>query len=135
MNLELESDKMVNVYAAISAEIVQNVFVSQCYQQNRQFSTHSRGDYFAPYKHILLPSPQGKLAWSGISSMQLRTLTKHQSDFIIQRNIHCNGLFQILIIQVDIKCKNIYFKHIQDTSLSAPLIPSFLYDYYAFMCQ
>ncbi|KAK4256176.1 hypothetical protein QN277_009075 [Acacia crassicarpa] len=75
----------------MAAKIVQNVCVSQWYQQNRQFSTQSRRDYFAPYKNILLPSQQGKLAWIGISFMQFRTLAKHQSDFIIQRNIHCNA--------------------------------------------
>ncbi|KAK2457685.1 phosphoglucosamine mutase family protein [Trifolium repens] len=75
--------------AAISGKIVQNVFVSQCCQQNRQSS--SRRDYCAPYMRNSLPSPQGKLTWSSFSSMQLRTLSKPQNDFTFRRNILCNA--------------------------------------------
>ncbi|XP_057423018.1 uncharacterized protein LOC130716965 isoform X1 [Lotus japonicus] len=71
--------------AATSGKIVQNVFVSQSYQQNRPFGSQSRRDCFAPYMRNSLPSPQGKLAWTGISSMQLRTFSKPK------RNIQCNA--------------------------------------------
>lgn len=39
----------------------------------------------------LLPSPSGKLTWTGISSMQLRTLSKPLNDFTSRRNILCNA--------------------------------------------
>ncbi|KAI4351371.1 hypothetical protein L6164_005743 [Bauhinia variegata] len=74
-----------------SGKIVQNVFVSQCLQLNRQFSPQSQRDSVAPSVRKLLPSHQGKLAWTAISSVQLRTLSKHQNDNIIQRNILCNA--------------------------------------------
>ncbi|KAI4351372.1 hypothetical protein L6164_005743 [Bauhinia variegata] len=77
--------------AATSGKIVQNVFVSQCLQLNRQFSPQSQRDSVAPSVRKLLPSHQGKLAWTAISSVQLRTLSKHQNDNIIQRNILCNA--------------------------------------------
>ncbi|XP_019427857.1 PREDICTED: uncharacterized protein LOC109335998 isoform X1 [Lupinus angustifolius] len=71
--------------AVLSGKIVQNVFVSNCNQESRR-------DCFAPYMRNSLPSPlMGKLAWTGKSSMQLRTLFKPQNDFIIHRNIHCNA--------------------------------------------
>ncbi|TKY51587.1 Phosphomannomutase/phosphoglucomutase protein [Spatholobus suberectus] len=77
--------------AATSGKIVQNVFVSHCYQQNTQFASQGRRDYcFAPYLRNSLPSPLGKLAWAA-SSMQLRNLLKPQNHFIIQRNFHCNA--------------------------------------------
>ncbi|CAJ2629614.1 unnamed protein product [Trifolium pratense] len=75
--------------AATSGKIVQNVFVSQCCQQNRQSS--SRRDYCAPYMRNSLPSPPGKLTWSSFSSMQLRTLSKPPTDFTFRRNILCNA--------------------------------------------
>lgn len=74
--------------AATSGKIVQNVFTSQCCQQNRQ---SSRRDYCAPYMRNSLPSPSGKLTWTGISSMKLRTLSKPRNDITIQRNILCNA--------------------------------------------
>ncbi|XP_045827377.1 phosphoglucomutase isoform X1 [Trifolium pratense] len=74
--------------AATSGKIVQNVFVSQCCQQNRQ---SSRRDYCAPYMRNSLPSPPGKLTWSSFSSMQLRTLSKPPTDFTFRRNILCNA--------------------------------------------
>ncbi|GAU15870.1 hypothetical protein TSUD_40910, partial [Trifolium subterraneum] len=76
--------------AAISGKIVQNVFVSQCCQQNRQSSSSPR-DYCAPYMRNSLPSPPGKLTWTAFSSMQLRTLSKPQNHFTFRRNILCNA--------------------------------------------
>ncbi|KAI4346331.1 hypothetical protein L6164_007238 [Bauhinia variegata] len=77
--------------AATTGKVVQNVFVSQCHQQNRQFSPQNQRDSFAPFVGKLLPSCQGKLAWTAISSMQLRTSSKHRNDNIIQRNFQCNA--------------------------------------------
>ncbi|GMY08766.1 phosphomannomutase/phosphoglucomutase [Fagus crenata] len=75
----------------MSGKVVHNVFVSQCYQQNRQFfSTQYRRDCCAPYVRNLLPFQGGKLAWTGISSMQLRTLSKHQGRFVNRGIVHCN---------------------------------------------
>ncbi|KAI5399819.1 hypothetical protein KIW84_064953 [Lathyrus oleraceus] len=65
--------------------------MSHCWQQNTQSSSPSRRDYCAPYLRNLLPSPPGKLTWSSVSSMQLRTLSKPQNDFTFRRNILCNA--------------------------------------------
>ena len=87
------SDKMKNLYAAMSGKVVQNVFVSQWYQQNRQSSTQFRGGYVPLNVRNSLPFQGGKLAWTAVSSMQLRNLSKYQSGFANRRTIHCNGLF------------------------------------------
>ncbi|XP_030928479.1 uncharacterized protein LOC115954694 isoform X1 [Quercus lobata] len=77
--------------SAMSGKVVHNVFVSQCYLQNRQFvGTQYRRDSCAPYVRNLLPFQGGKLAWTGISSMQLHTLSKHQSPFVNRGTVHCN---------------------------------------------
>ncbi|KAF3433939.1 hypothetical protein FNV43_RR25042 [Rhamnella rubrinervis] len=75
----------------MSGKIVQNVFVSQWYQQNRQFGTQFRSDYFAPCMRNSLPFQGGKLAWTSISSMHLHTLSKHQSGFAYRGIVHCNA--------------------------------------------
>ncbi|EXC48062.1 hypothetical protein L484_001565 [Morus notabilis] len=75
----------------MSGKIVQNVFVSQWYQQNRQSGTQFRGDHFSPNTRNLLPFHGGKLAWTSISSMQLRMLSKYQSGFANRRTVHCNA--------------------------------------------
>ncbi|KAB1219070.1 Phosphoglucomutase [Morella rubra] len=78
--------------AAMSGKVVHNVFVSQCYQQDRQvISTQYRRDCCAPYVRNLLPCQGGKLAWTGISSMQLRALSKHRSGFVNRVTVHCNA--------------------------------------------
>ncbi|XP_010253693.1 PREDICTED: uncharacterized protein LOC104594867 isoform X1 [Nelumbo nucifera] len=76
--------------AATSGKIVQNVFVSQCCQQNRQLVTHYRYDCFAPNMRDSLPYQRGKLAWTGISPMQLRSLAKYQSGSRNRGSICCN---------------------------------------------
>lgn len=75
----------------MSGKIVQNVFVSQWYQQNRQSGTQFRGDYVSPCMRNSLPLQGGKLAWTSISSMQLCALSKYQSGFANRRTIHCNA--------------------------------------------
>lgn len=87
------SDKIVNSYAAMLGKVVQNVFVAQTYQQNGQSGTQYRRDSSAPYMRNLLPLQGGKLAWTGISSMQMRNLSKYQSGFVNRRTVYCNGLF------------------------------------------
>ncbi|PON50935.1 Alpha-D-phosphohexomutase superfamily [Trema orientale] len=77
--------------AAMSGKIVQNVFVSQWYPQNRQSSAQFQGDHFAPYMRKHLPFQGGKLAWTTVSSMHLRNLSKYQSGFANRRTIHCNA--------------------------------------------
>ncbi|KAL0002842.1 hypothetical protein SO802_016623 [Lithocarpus litseifolius] len=77
--------------SAMSGKVVHNVFVSQCYLQNRQFvGTQYRRVSCAPYVRNLLPFQGGKLAWTGISSMQLRTLSKQQGPFVKRGTVHCN---------------------------------------------
>ncbi|KAK7379755.1 hypothetical protein VNO78_34273 [Psophocarpus tetragonolobus] len=79
--------------AAASGKIVQNVFVSQCYQQNENTQSQGGRDYyFSPFPRNSLPSPLGKLAWAAPSmQLQLRTLFKPHSHFSIQTNFHCNA--------------------------------------------
>ncbi|KAA8539310.1 hypothetical protein F0562_026002 [Nyssa sinensis] len=77
--------------AAMSGKIVQNVLVAQCCQQNRQYSTQYRRDCCAPNMRNLLPFQGGKLAWTGISAMQLRTLSKYQTDFVNRGTVYCNA--------------------------------------------
>ncbi|GMN51078.1 hypothetical protein TIFTF001_020235 [Ficus carica] len=79
------------MFIAMSGKIVQNVFVSQWYQQNRQSGTQLRGDYVSPCMRNSLPLQGGKLAWTSISSMQLCALSKYQSGFANRRTIHCNA--------------------------------------------
>lgn len=75
----------------MSGKVVQNVFVAQGYQQNRQCETQYRRDCSAPYMRNLLPLQGGKLAWTGISSMQMRNLPKYQSDFVNRGTVYCNA--------------------------------------------
>lgn len=91
--MRVGSDEIVNSYAAMSGKVVQNVFVAQGYQQNRQSETQYRRDCSAPYMRKLLPLQGGKLAWTGISSMQMRNLPKYQSGFVNRGTVYCNGLF------------------------------------------
>uniref|UniRef100_A0A0A0KDN6 Phosphoglucomutase n=1 Tax=Cucumis sativus TaxID=3659 RepID=A0A0A0KDN6_CUCSA len=75
--------------AAISGKVFQNINVSQCYQQSRQFSNQYRRDCFAPFN---LPAfDGGKVAWTSISSMQLRTFSTPQINFIIRGPVPCNA--------------------------------------------
>ncbi|GAV73095.1 PGM_PMM_I domain-containing protein/PGM_PMM_II domain-containing protein/PGM_PMM_III domain-containing protein [Cephalotus follicularis] len=96
LSLSLSSHKLVanSIYqmAALSGKIVQNVFVAQYYQQNRQFATRSQMDCFSPCVCNLLPFQGGKLAWTSISSMQMHTLAKHQSHFINRGIIYCKSV-------------------------------------------
>ncbi|KAH7547898.1 hypothetical protein JRO89_XS14G0034300 [Xanthoceras sorbifolium] len=78
--------------SAMSGKVVQNVFIAQTYQQNRQVGTPYRRDCCAPYMRNSLPFQGGKLAWTGIfSSMQMRTLSKYQSGFINRAAVYCNA--------------------------------------------
>ncbi|XP_041023192.1 phosphoglucomutase isoform X1 [Juglans microcarpa x Juglans regia] len=78
--------------SAMSGKVVHNVCVSQCYQQNRQIiSTQYQRDRCAPNVRNFLPFQGGKLAWTGISSMQLHTLSKHRSGFVNRGTVHCNA--------------------------------------------
>ncbi|KAM6599055.1 hypothetical protein CsatA_018664 [Cannabis sativa] len=77
--------------AAMSGKIVQNVFVSQWYPQNRQSSTQFQGDHFVPYMRKFLPFQGGKVTLTDISSMHLRNLSNYQSGFANRRTVHCNA--------------------------------------------
>ncbi|XP_004496273.1 uncharacterized protein [Cicer arietinum] len=96
--------------AVTSGKIVQNVFVSHCCQQNRQ---SSRRDYCAPYTRNLLPSTPGKLTWTAISSMQLRTLSIPQNDFTNRRNILCNASASSTVVPF---LEKTYFLRLQNGS-------------------
>ncbi|XP_023540689.1 uncharacterized protein LOC111800976 isoform X1 [Cucurbita pepo subsp. pepo] len=75
--------------AAISGKVFQNINLSQCYHQSRQFSDQYRRDCFSRFN--LLPFDGGKVAWTGTSSMQLRTFSTHQINFINRGPVHCNA--------------------------------------------
>uniref|UniRef100_A0A803P252 phosphoglucomutase (alpha-D-glucose-1,6-bisphosphate-dependent) n=1 Tax=Cannabis sativa TaxID=3483 RepID=A0A803P252_CANSA len=75
----------------MSGKIVQNVFVSQWYPQNRQSSTQFQGDHFVPYMRKFLPFQGGKVTLTDISSMHLRNLSNYQSGFANRRTVHCNA--------------------------------------------
>ncbi|XP_006485693.1 uncharacterized protein LOC102623761 isoform X1 [Citrus sinensis] len=77
--------------SAMSGKVVQNVFVAQGYQQNRQCETQYRRDCSAPYMRNLLPLQGRKLAWTGISSMQMRNLPKYQIGFVNRGTVYCNA--------------------------------------------
>ncbi|KAI9156126.1 hypothetical protein LWI28_000987 [Acer negundo] len=77
--------------SAMSGKVVQNVFIAQTYQQNRQVGTPYRRDCCAPYMRNSLPFQGGKLAWTSISSMQVCTLSKYQSGFVDRATVYCNA--------------------------------------------
>ncbi|KAK2634002.1 hypothetical protein Ddye_028794 [Dipteronia dyeriana] len=77
--------------SAMSGKVVQNVFIAQTYQQNRQVGIPYLRDFCAPYMCNLLPFQGGKLAWTSISSMQIRTLSKYQSGFVDRATVYCNA--------------------------------------------
>ncbi|XVE75362.1 hypothetical protein DITRI_Ditri12bG0088400 [Diplodiscus trichospermus] len=77
--------------AAMSGKFVQNIFIAQFYQKNRQFGTQYQRDSSAPYVCTLPPFHGGKLAWTDISSMQIRNLSKYQSGFVNRGTVYCNA--------------------------------------------
>ncbi|KAF8396567.1 hypothetical protein HHK36_018191 [Tetracentron sinense] len=78
--------------AATSGKIVQNAFVAQCYQWHKQLDTQYRRDCYTPNMRNSLPFQGGKLAWTGISSMQLRTLAKYQNGPGNRGSVYCNAI-------------------------------------------
>ncbi|KAK9283814.1 hypothetical protein L1049_012068 [Liquidambar formosana] len=81
--------------AAMSGKIVQNVIVAQFCQQNRQFGTQSRWDCCSPNMRNLPPFKGGMFARTGISSMQLCTLSKYQSGLVNRGIVYCNAAASI----------------------------------------
>ncbi|KAH1045817.1 hypothetical protein J1N35_036601 [Gossypium stocksii] len=77
--------------AALSGKVVQNVFIAQFYQQNRQFGTQYQRDSCVPYMRALPPFHGGKLAWTRNSSMQMRNLLKYQNGFVNRRTFYCDA--------------------------------------------
>ncbi|KAK8555036.1 hypothetical protein V6N13_103767 [Hibiscus sabdariffa] len=75
----------------MSGKVVQNVFIAQFDQQNRQFGTQYQRDCCAPYTRTLPPFHGGKLAWTSISSMQMRNLPKYQSGFVNRGTFYCSA--------------------------------------------
>lgn len=93
----------------MSGKIVQNVLIGHSCQQNRQFSAQYRRDCCALNTHNLLPLQGGKLSWACVSPMQLRNLPKYNRGIV-----YCNGPFQTLIIQVDIRCNHSFFRPLKN---------------------
>ncbi|KAK4385894.1 Phosphomannomutase [Sesamum angolense] len=78
---------------AVSGKVVQHVLVAHCCQQDRKLSTQYRKDCCIPYRHKLLPYIRGKLAWTDISTMQLRTFSKFNRGIV-----YCNAAPSATII-------------------------------------
>ncbi|CAN0909253.1 algC [Linum grandiflorum] len=70
--------------AAMSAKVIQNVFVAQ----NREIAQR---DSSAPNTCKSLPFRGGKLAWNGISSMHMNTRSRVQTGFVNRAHILCNA--------------------------------------------
>ncbi|KAI3458976.1 hypothetical protein Pfo_015639 [Paulownia fortunei] len=79
--------------AAISGKVVQHVLVAHCCQQDRQLSSQYRKDCCSPYRHNFLPFIRGKLAWTDISTLQLRTFSKFNRGIV-----YCNAAPSATII-------------------------------------
>ncbi|XP_011076978.1 uncharacterized protein LOC105161098 isoform X1 [Sesamum indicum] len=79
--------------AAVSGKVIQHVLVAHCCQQDRKLSTQYRKDCCIPYRHKLLPYIRGKLAWTDISTMQLRTFSKFNRGIV-----YCNAAPSATII-------------------------------------
>ncbi|KAL8538594.1 hypothetical protein ACS0TY_000565 [Phlomoides rotata] len=85
--------KNFNSHAAMSGKIVQHGLVAHCYQQDRQLSPKYRKDCCTPYRQNFLPYIRRKLAWTDISTMQLRTFSN------LNRGIfYCNATSSSTII-------------------------------------
>ncbi|XP_020549257.1 uncharacterized protein LOC105161098 isoform X2 [Sesamum indicum] len=78
---------------AVSGKVIQHVLVAHCCQQDRKLSTQYRKDCCIPYRHKLLPYIRGKLAWTDISTMQLRTFSKFNRGIV-----YCNAAPSATII-------------------------------------
>ncbi|KAL0303162.1 UNVERIFIED_CONTAM: Phosphoglucomutase [Sesamum radiatum] len=85
--------QLSNFHAAVSGKVVQHVLVAHCCQQDRKLSTQYRKDCCIPYRHKLLPYIRGKLAWTEISAMQLRTFSKFNRGIV-----YCNAAPSATII-------------------------------------
>ncbi|XP_068652904.1 uncharacterized protein [Aristolochia californica] len=75
--------------AAISWKTAQNVFMAQCCQPNRKLDSHYQRGSSAPTLRNMLPLEGRKLAWTGITAMQLHTLATYQSGPVNQASVHC----------------------------------------------
>ncbi|XVE68901.1 hypothetical protein DITRI_Ditri09bG0106700 [Diplodiscus trichospermus] len=77
--------------AAMLGKVVEIVFIAQFYQQNRQFGTQYQRDSCAPFVCTVPPLNGGKVPWTGISSVQMRNLSKYQSVFDNRGTVYCNA--------------------------------------------
>ncbi|XP_020274701.1 uncharacterized protein LOC109849303 isoform X1 [Asparagus officinalis] len=76
--------------AAISGQIVQNVFLSRRCQRNRQLDTIYR-DYCALSMRNIHPLQGWKIASAGLSAMQLHTLAARQISHGNRTSVFCNA--------------------------------------------
>ncbi|GFP95976.1 phosphoglucosamine mutase [Phtheirospermum japonicum] len=86
--------QIFNCRAALSGKVVQHVLVAHCCQQDSQLRTQYQKDCCTPYRHKLLPYIKRKLAWTQVSSMQLRTFSKFNRGIV-----YCNAASSATIIQ------------------------------------
>ncbi|KAK6136171.1 hypothetical protein DH2020_030062 [Rehmannia glutinosa] len=75
-------------------KVVQHVLVAQCCQQDSQLSTQYRKDCCTLYRHNFIPYIRRKLAWTDISTMQLRTFSHFNRGIV-----YCNAAPSATIIQ------------------------------------
>ncbi|GFZ05845.1 phosphoglucosamine mutase family protein [Actinidia rufa] len=74
----------------MSAKIIQNVSVANCYQQNRQFCTQYERAFPTLNMRNLLPFQGGKLAWTDITAMHLRFLSR--TGCVNRGTVYCNAV-------------------------------------------
>ncbi|XP_071706750.1 uncharacterized protein [Rutidosis leptorrhynchoides] len=72
--------------AEMVGKIVHNLPSAQCCPQSRQCGSLYQRDQYARYKRNLLPFQGKKLAWTGISAIQLRNVSN-----VNRRVVHCNA--------------------------------------------
>lgn len=77
--------------AATSVKIVQNTFVEQHSQRNREFRAKHRKYHCIPNICTLFPLQGGKSTPNGISAMQLQTSSIYKRGLISRRIVYCNA--------------------------------------------
>ncbi|KAK4798674.1 hypothetical protein SAY86_031000 [Trapa natans] len=72
-------------------KIIQNVIISNCHQENRQFGTKCPMNYSASHMRDRLTFGGVKLVWNDISSMHSVNLSKYRRSSVNQGIVRCNA--------------------------------------------
>lgn len=102
--MHTKSDKIPNLNAAISMKTTQNVFKSNCQLRDRHVDTLPFRDCSILNIHNL--SFQGrKLAWAGMSAMQLHSVSNYMGGSKNRAYTLCKGLYlTALVVDRFFKC-------------------------------